>query len=141
MGTTERFPPLQSDREKQEVMFRLRRHDWITLTAFIVAGVVVGDVVYNKWARPRFEEGLRRTEADMKSNLPLRVDQNTTLVDVKYERTHSTYWYEILRLTKTARIRYGKLSRSMSEEVPKVRRTRKKLRKAEIVGPKPSVLH
>jgi hypothetical protein len=52
-------------------------------------------VVYNKWAGPRFEEGLRRTEADMKSNLPLRVDQNTTLVDVKYQRTHSTYWYEI----------------------------------------------
>ena|SRR5271157_4816277 len=34
-------------------------------------------------------------EADMKSNLPLRVDQNTTLVDVKYERTHSIYWYVI----------------------------------------------
>src|SRR5499427_10228528 len=30
-----------------------------------------------------------------KSNLPLRVDQNTTLVDVKYDRTHSTYWYVI----------------------------------------------
>jgi hypothetical protein len=41
----------------------------------------------------RFEERLRRTEADMKSNLPLRADQNTTLVDVNYERTHSTYWY------------------------------------------------
>jgi len=91
----ERFPPLQSDREKQEVMFRLRRHDWITLTAFIVAGVVVGYVVYNKWARPRFEGGLRRTEADMKSNLPLRVDQNTTLVDVKYKRTYSAYWYVV----------------------------------------------
>ena len=76
-------------------MFRLRGHDWIVLTAFIVAGVVVGYVVFNKWAGPRVEEGLRRTEADMKSNLPLRVDQNTTLVDVKYERTHSTYWYVI----------------------------------------------
>src|SRR5262249_7327605 len=41
------------------------------------------------------EDGLRRTEADMKSNLPLRVDQNTTLVDVKYDRTHNTYWYAI----------------------------------------------
>src|SRR6516165_4701759 len=30
-----------------------------------------------------------------KSNLPLRVDQNTTLVDVKYDRTQSTYWYVI----------------------------------------------
>jgi hypothetical protein len=27
--------------------------------------------------------------------VPLRVDPNTTLVDVKYERTHSTYWYVI----------------------------------------------
>jgi hypothetical protein len=75
-------------------MFRLRKRDWIIPTALIVA-VVVGYVAYNKWTGPRFEAGLRRTEADMKSNLPLRVDQNTTLVDVKYERTHSTYWYVI----------------------------------------------
>jgi hypothetical protein len=71
-------------------MFLLRRRDWIILPALIVAGVV-GYVVYNKWA----EDGLRRTEADMKSNLPLRLDQNTTLVDVEYERTHNTYWYVI----------------------------------------------
>ena len=71
-------------------MFRLRGRDWIILTAFIVVGAV-GYGIYSKWT----EEGLRRTEADMKSNLPLRVDQNTTLVDVKYDRTHSTYWYVI----------------------------------------------
>jgi hypothetical protein len=71
------------------------RRDWIILTAFIVAGAVVAGAVgylfYGKWA----EERLRRTEADMKNNLPLRVDPNTTLVHVKYERTHSTYWYVI----------------------------------------------
>jgi hypothetical protein len=72
------------------MMFGLRGRDWIILPAFIVAGGA-GYVVYSKWA----EEGLRRTEADMKSNLPLRVDQNTTLVDVKYDRTHSIYWYVI----------------------------------------------
>jgi hypothetical protein len=71
-------------------MFQLRRRDWIILTAFIVASAV-GYGIYSKWA----EDGLRRTEADMKSNLPLRVDQNTTLVDVKYDRTHSAYWYVI----------------------------------------------
>jgi hypothetical protein len=76
--------------KKQLIMFGLRGRDWIILPAFIVAGAV-GYVVYSKWV----EEGLRRTEADMKSNLPLRVDQNTTLVDVKYERTHSIYWYVI----------------------------------------------
>ena len=73
-------------------MLRLRKRDWIILTALIVAGAV-GYGIYSKWA----EEGLRRTEADMKSNLPLRVDQNTTLVDVKYDRTHSTYWYVIYK--------------------------------------------
>jgi hypothetical protein len=71
-------------------MFRLRGRDWIILTAFGVAGAGAYWFYSN-----RFEEGLRRTEADMKSNLPLRVDQNTTLVDVKYDRTHSTYWYVI----------------------------------------------
>ncbi len=68
----------------------LRRRDWIILTAFIVAGAV-GYGIYSKWT----ENGLRRTEADMKSNLPLRLDQNTTLVDVEYDRTHNTYWYVI----------------------------------------------
>ena len=82
-------------REKEEVMFRLRGRDWITLTAFIIVAGAGGYWVYSEWAGPRFEEGLRRTEADMKSNLPLRVDQNTTLVDVKYDRTHSSYWYVI----------------------------------------------
>jgi hypothetical protein len=32
---------------------------------------------------------------NMKSNLPLRLDQNTTLVDVEYDRTHNSYWYVI----------------------------------------------
>ena len=71
-------------------MFRLRGRDWIILPALIVAGAV-GYLVYSKWT----EDGLRRTEADMKSNLPLRADQNTTLVDVKYDKTHNTYWYVI----------------------------------------------
>ena len=36
-------------------MFRLRKRDWIILTAFIVAGAI-GYLLYSKWA----EEGLRR---------------------------------------------------------------------------------
>jgi hypothetical protein len=68
----------------------LRRRNWIVLTAFIVAGAA-GYGINSKWA----EDGLRRTEANMKSNLPLRVDPNTTLVDVEYDRTHNTYWYVI----------------------------------------------
>ena len=60
--------------------------------AVIVVGAV-GYGVYTEWIGP--QAGLHRTEADMKRNLPLRVDPNTTLVDVKYERTHSTYWYAV----------------------------------------------
>jgi len=60
--------------------------------AVIVVGAV-GYGVYTEWIGP--QAGLHRTEADMKRNLPLRVGPNTTLVDVKYERTHSTYWYAV----------------------------------------------
>jgi hypothetical protein len=45
-------------------MFRLRKRDWIIPTALIVAGAV-GYGVYSEWAGPRFEAGLRRTEADI----------------------------------------------------------------------------
>jgi hypothetical protein len=74
-------------------MLRFRKRDWIILTAFIVVAVA-GGVAYGVYSK-RTEEGLRRTEADMKSNLPLRVDQNTTLVDVKYDKAHRAYWYVI----------------------------------------------
>src|SRR5262249_3451037 len=73
-------------------MFRLGKSDWIILTAFILA-VALGYGVYREWTGP--EAGLHRIEANMKSNLPLRVDPNITLVDVKYEGTHSTYWYAV----------------------------------------------
>jgi hypothetical protein len=55
-------------------MLRLQKRDWIILAAFIVA-VAIGYGVYSKWTA----EGLHRTEADMKSNVPLRVDQNHDL--------------------------------------------------------------
>jgi|SRR6516164_1778069 len=70
----------------------LRKRDWIILTAFIAA-VAAGYWVYREWIGP--EVGLRRIEGNMKSNLPLRIDPNKTLVDVKYERNHSSYWYVV----------------------------------------------
>jgi hypothetical protein len=70
----------------------LRKRDWIILAAFIVAlAVTLG--VYSEWIGPKL--GLDRIETNIKSNLPLRVDPNTTLVDVKYEKAHSTYWYVV----------------------------------------------
>jgi hypothetical protein len=70
----------------------LRKRDWIVLTAFIVA-VAAGFGVYSEWIGP--EVGLRRIEGNMKNNLPLRIDPNKTLVDVKYERNQSSYWYVV----------------------------------------------
>ena len=70
----------------------LRKRDWIILAAFIIA-LAVSLAVYSEWIGPKV--GLQRVETDIKSNLPLRVDPNTTLVDVKYERAHSTYWYVV----------------------------------------------
>jgi hypothetical protein len=70
----------------------LRKRDWIILAAFIVA-LAVGLGVYSEWIGPN--AGLHRVETNIKSNLPLRVDPNTTLVDVKYEKAHSTYWYVV----------------------------------------------
>jgi hypothetical protein len=58
-------------------MIRLRGRDWIILTAFIVAGTV-GYGVYSKWA----EEGLRRTEADMKSNLQFDPQETARQVQI-----------------------------------------------------------
>jgi hypothetical protein len=73
-------------------MFQLGKRDWIVLTAFIAA-IIVGYGIYARWIGP--EAGLHRIEGNLKSNLPLRVDPNKTLVDVKYERNHSSYWYVI----------------------------------------------
>ena len=69
-----------------------RKRDWIILTAFIAA-VAAGYWIYREWIGP--EVGLRRVEGNMKSNLPLRIDPNKTLVDVKYDRDHSSYWYVV----------------------------------------------
>ena len=78
--------------ENSHTIPSLRKRDWIILAAFVVA-FALGYGVYSEWVGPK--AGLHRTEANMKSNLPLRVDPNTTLVDVKYERSHSTYWYVV----------------------------------------------
>jgi hypothetical protein len=78
--------------ENSRIIPSLKKRDWIILTAVMLVGAV-GLGVYTEWIGP--EAGLHRTETDMKSNLPLRVDPNTTLVDVKYERTHNTFWYVV----------------------------------------------
>ena len=66
---------------------------WIYVALFIA--VVVGYRVWSEQAGPRFDAGLAKIEADAKSKLPMKVDEHTTLVDVKYEPTKTTYWYAV----------------------------------------------
>ena len=59
----------------------------------VIASVAVAYRVYSEYAGPRFEDGLQKLEADTKRTLPKKVDEITTLVDVKFERTKNIYWY------------------------------------------------
>ena len=43
--------------------------------------------VYSETSGPRFDQGLQKREADMKKTLPRKVDDITTLEDVKYDGT------------------------------------------------------
>jgi hypothetical protein len=51
--------------------------------------------VYSETSGPRFDQGLQKREADMKKTLPRKVDDITTLEDVKYEGTKNVYWLSI----------------------------------------------
>ena len=62
------------------------------VTAVIVA-VFVAYRVYSELAGPGFEEHLKRIEGDAKKSLPMKLDDVTTLVDLKYDADKTTYWY------------------------------------------------
>lgn len=61
----------------------------------IITAVAVGYRVYSEYAGARFDEGLQKLETDMKKTLPRKVDEITTLEDVKYERSKNSYWYVV----------------------------------------------
>lgn len=61
----------------------------------VIIVIAAGYRVYSELAGPRLDEGIQKAEADMKKTLPLKVDEVTTLRDVKYERTKNYYWFVI----------------------------------------------
>jgi hypothetical protein len=67
---------------------------WLNSLLVIAAVTIaaVGYRIYSERAGPRFDDSLRRAEAEMKSKLPMKVDEVTTLVRVKYEPTNTAYW-------------------------------------------------
>jgi hypothetical protein len=64
----------------------------LIVTAVIVAVFVVYRV-YSELAGHAFEERLKRIEGDAKKSLPMKLDDVTTLVDLKYGADKTTYWY------------------------------------------------
>jgi hypothetical protein len=91
---------------------------WKQTVTWVVcfASVAVAWRVYSELAGPRFMEGLKKSEYDMKRMLPMKVDDMTTLVDVKYEPVKTTYWYT-LDLPKDASMDYRKLERVTRQSV------------------------
>src|SRR5438270_13945697 len=63
------------------------------LATTVLVAVFVAYRVYNELAGHRFEETLKRIEADAKKSLPMKLDDATTLVDLKYEADKTIYWY------------------------------------------------
>ena len=94
----------------------------------IIAAIVAGYRVYSELAGPRFDERLQKFEADMKKSLPQKVDDLTTLVDVKYGRTKTDYWFvldtkdgmpdprEIERHVTTGACLNGEIARTIREK-------------------------
>ena len=61
----------------------------------IIAADALGCSLHSAYPDPGFDEKLRNFEADLKKDLPQRVDEITTLEDVKYEQAKITYWFVI----------------------------------------------
>jgi len=109
-GESPQRPSMKASASPIKAASKRRWRPWIgsfTLAVIISAGAAgyrAGSLQVQpqgETAGSRLLEGLRtqeaetrRTqEAEMKRRLPLRVDQVTTLVDIRYEPTSSSYWY------------------------------------------------
>jgi hypothetical protein len=60
--------------------------------------LTIGAVGFRIWSEkygPRHEEALTKLATEHKNKLPIKVDADTTWVDLKYESTKSTYWYVV----------------------------------------------
>jgi hypothetical protein len=80
-----------------------------TLLMALLAIFATAGQCYGERAPSSLEEGLRelldlqKLEADDKKNLPIKVDENTTLVDLQYETRRTSYWYVVDLKTLDAR--------------------------------------
>jgi hypothetical protein len=58
----------------------------------LVIFIGLGYKIYSERAGLRIHEGLKKAEAEMKAKLPMKIDEITIWVKVKYEPTNTAYW-------------------------------------------------
>jgi len=66
----------------------------LAIAAILALGAVIYSV-YNIHTDRRLNEYLLKLEAGMKKTLPKKVNEITTLEDVRYERTKTSYWFAV----------------------------------------------
>ena len=86
------------------------------VTIALLASLLVAYEVYSDRAGRRFDADLKKLEADAKSRLPVKVDQFTTLVDVKYEPRKKVYWY-VMEVKEGDRVERQKLRQSAQDQL------------------------
>jgi len=86
------------------------------ITIALLASLVVAYKVYSDQAGRRFDADLKKLEADAKSRLPVKVDQFTTLVDVKYEPHKRVYWY-VMEVKDGQRVERQRLKESAQDQL------------------------
>ena len=82
----------------------------------LLTSVVVAYDVYRNHAGRRFDEDLKKLEADAKGRLPIKVDEFTTLVDVTFEPHKHVYWY-VMEVKDGERFDRQKLKQSAQNQV------------------------
>jgi hypothetical protein len=82
----------------------------------LLATLVVAYNVYRNQAGRRSGEDLKKLEADAKSRLPIKVNELTTLVDVRYEPHKKVYWY-VMEVKDGEKVERQKLRQSAQDEL------------------------
>lgn len=82
----------------------------------LVTLIVAAYKVYSEQADRRFDEGLKKLEADARSKLPIKVDEFTTLVDLRYEPRKNIYWY-VIEVREGDRVDRQKLKQRAQDQV------------------------
>ena len=86
------------------------------ITIALITFLVVAYNVYSDHAGRRFDEDLKKLEADAKGRLPTKVNEFTTLVDVTYEPRKKVYWY-VMEVKDGERVDRQKLRQSAQDQL------------------------